>query len=158
MSEVAKDAGVAIATLYRYFPSKTQMFATVLMRQVGQLDAMVSPRDPSVPPHQAIAQVLIDAGRALLQFPILARTMLHANMVALSAIDGGQQASQAFRAMLFRVAGVSKPTEQEVRLMRVIEQTWYGILISALNGIVSNEDVEADTRLACERLLVDLGS
>lgn len=158
MSEVAKDAGVAIATLYRYFPSKTQLFASVLKRQIGQLDAMVNPREDGVAPDVAVSELLIGAGRALLQFPVLARTMLHANMTSISLDEADLKISEDFRAMLMKVAGLPSVTTTEYRLMRLIEQTWYGILISALNGVISAEDVEADTRLACARLLADLGT
>ena len=34
MHDVAKDAGVAIATLYRYFPSKTHLFTALMGAQV----------------------------------------------------------------------------------------------------------------------------
>lgn len=158
MSEVAKDAGVAIATLYRYFPSKTQLFASVLKGQISRLDAMVQPRDPSVPAEEAVADLLIGAGRALLQFPVLARTMLHANMTSISMAESDLRISEDFRSMLMKVAGVPSATDTEYRLIRLVEQTWYGILISALNGVVGPEDVEADTRLACARLLGGLGS
>lgn len=157
MSEVAKDAGVAIATLYRYFPSKTQLFASVLRRQIGQLDSAVQPRPFDVPADQAVADLLIDAGRALLQWPTLARTMLHANMVTIGSGELDLQVSEAFRSMLIKVASIEHVSDLDSRLIQLVEQSWYGILISALNGVVSAEDVEADTRLACARLLRDLG-
>lgn len=158
MSEVAKDAGVAIATLYRYFPSKTVLFATVLRRQIGALDSVVEPRALDVPPDVAVANLLIGAGRALLQYPVLARTMLHANMVSISGDEGDLQVSEAFRAMLVKVADIAEPTDLDHRLIRVVEQSWYGILISALNGVIDGDDVELDTHLACTRLLSDIGS
>ncbi len=158
MAEVAKDAGVAIATLYRYFPSKTQLFTSVLRRQISALDRMVQTRDPEVPTDVAVAELLIDASRALLRWPILAQSMLHSNLGSFSSSENDLRVSEAFRSMLLKVAGIEHPTELDQRLIRVIEQTWYGMLISALNGLLTVEEIEADTRLACERLLCDLGS
>ncbi len=37
MHEVAKLAGVAIGTLYRYFPSKTHLFVAVMVDQIDQM-------------------------------------------------------------------------------------------------------------------------
>ena len=46
MHDVAKDAGVAIATLYRYFPSKTHLFTALMGAQVERL-AEVTDRRPT---------------------------------------------------------------------------------------------------------------
>lgn len=158
MTEVAKDAGVAIATLYRYFPSKTNLFASVLYHQIGQLDRTVEPRDIGVPPAVAVADLLVDAERALLQWPVLAQSMLQSNLLGISSAEGDLAISHAFRAMLVKVTGLDEVTDLDMRLLRVVEQTWYGVLISALNGFVTAEEAEADTRLACERLLGELGT
>lgn len=37
MHDVAKEAGVAIATLYRYFPSKTHLFTAIMSAQVDHM-------------------------------------------------------------------------------------------------------------------------
>ena len=38
MNDVAKQANVAIATLYRYFPSKVDLFSSVMRWRVGEYD------------------------------------------------------------------------------------------------------------------------
>ncbi len=158
MAEVAKDAGVAIATLYRYFPSKTHLFSAVLHRQIRQLDRIVVPRAPSASPAEAVADLLVEAGRALLQWPLLAHSMLQSNHVVISSTESDLRVSRAFGAMLVKVAGFDEVSALDQRLIRLMEQTWYGILISVLNGFISSAEAEFDTRLACERLLSDLGS
>jgi len=37
MHEVARRAGVAIATLYRYFPSKTHLFVNVMLSEIAKM-------------------------------------------------------------------------------------------------------------------------
>ena len=40
MREVADDAGVALGTLYRYFPSKVHLLVSALGREFERIDAM----------------------------------------------------------------------------------------------------------------------
>ena len=47
MNDVAKEAGVAIATLYRYFPSKTDLFVGVLHSQIQRLSSDSTSSRPS---------------------------------------------------------------------------------------------------------------
>lgn len=157
MVDVAKDAGVAIATLYRYFPSKTILFTALLHSQVERLDiSIVQPR-PGRPPSAGVADVLVAAARELLKRPLLAQAMLHSNNASLTGDTPAMAVTDAFADLILRVGGVERPTADDLRLVRLIEQTWYGVLISRLNGHTSDEEAEGDTILACELLLADLG-
>ena len=50
MHEVAKAAGVAIGTLYRYFPSKVHLFTGVMAAQVDRLRDQVTEPAPGTAP------------------------------------------------------------------------------------------------------------
>jgi hypothetical protein len=65
--------------------------------------------------------------------------------------------TSAFADLILRVAGIDSPTAHDLRLVRIVEQTWYGSLISELNGHISAAEAEEDTLLACRLLLGDLG-
>lgn len=158
MADVAKEAGVAIATLYRYFPSKTDLFVGVLHRQIERLqgaEPVVAAQDRA--PSQAVADILNGAGRRLLARPQLATAMLQANNAA--QLQGGREytaANAAFHQVLLTALGVpdpQDPEEEDLRMVRIVEQTWYGILISVLNGLIDIEQSEADVRLAARLLL-----
>ncbi len=158
MTEVARDAGVAIATLYRYFPSKRALFTAALHAQVSRLTTTLVPRDESVSAAEAVADVLVRAGEQLLARPLLAQTMLQSNNASVGAVEqGGTGVTRAFRRALLLAADIEAPDDLDERLIRVVEQTWYGIIISVLNGFISAEEAEVDTRMACARLLIDLG-
>lgn len=154
MADVAKEASVAIATLYRYFPSKTDLFVAVLHGQVNTLSASAVKEPDSVGHAGAVADVLIAAGRRLLERPQLATAMLQANNAA--QLQGGREyteANAAFHRVLLDALGVDEPVDEDLRMVRIIEQTWYGVLISVLNKVITIEQAEEDVRLAARLLL-----
>jgi len=154
MHEVAKDAGVAIATLYRYFPSKTQLFTALMRSQVDRLaELSVRPMIDEAP-EDGIARLLIMAGRQLLASPLLAHAMMQANNATVAQTPDAATTS-AFSELMLEAGGIDDPTAHDLRLLRILEQTWYGIVISALNQHITPEDVERDTLLACRLLLRD---
>jgi AcrR family transcriptional regulator len=155
--DVAKDADVAIATLYRYFPSKTVLFTALLHSQVEGLDRTVPKRQPGQEPADAVGQMLVEAGRRLLERPLLAQAMLQSNNATVAGDSPALAVTGAFADLMLRVAGIDSPTPHDRRLLRIIEQTWYGSLISELNGHISAAEAEEDTLLACRLLLAELG-
>lgn len=157
MLDVAKDAGVAIATLYRYFPSKTVLFTALLHSQVERLDRVSPEVTPGQDPADAVAQVLVDASRRLMKQPLLAQAMLHSNNATVAGETPTLAVTGAFADLILRVAGVETPTGHDFRLVRLVEQTWYGVLISQLNGHIDDREAEEDTMLACRLLLAGLG-
>ena len=157
MLDVARDAGVAIATLYRYFPSKTALYTALLRHQVERLDRASVQLPPGQTGAEAVGQMLVEASRVLLRQPLLAQAMLQSNNVTVASEAPGTAVTGAFAELILRLGGVAVPSEHDLRLVRLIEQTWYGVLTSQLNGHVSAEDAEIDTRLACRLLLADLG-
>ncbi|MBE2997087.1 TetR family transcriptional regulator [Nocardiopsis sp. HNM0947] len=155
MHEVAKAAGVAIGTLYRYFPSKTHLFTAVMAEQMDRLDE-TSPQAPADgDPVEAVAELLVSASRRLLVKPALASAMLQsANSANAAMVTDAGRIDERCRALLLRTLGLETPTAQDVTLVRLLIQCWYGVLQSALNGRVSMPDAENDIRLACRLLLV----
>ncbi|MCD4523571.1 TetR family transcriptional regulator [Nocardioides sp. cx-173] len=159
MHDVAKEAGVAIATLYRYFPSKTDLFVAVLHRHVDQLgqDDVLAQRGgaSSGSRADAVADVLVAASRRMLHRPQLATAMLQANNAAqLQGAREYTEANAAFHRMLLTALGVGdEPEDEDLRMVRIVEQTWYGVLVSTLNGVIDLPQAEHDTRLAARLLL-----
>ncbi|WP_418063536.1 TetR family transcriptional regulator [Pimelobacter simplex] len=160
MNDVAKEAGVAIATLYRYFPSKTDLFVGVLHSQIQRLSAAGSGSGTGSAPAasgrraDAVADVLIGAGQRMLERPQLATAMLQANNAA--QLQGGREyteANAAFHRVLLAALGVPEPEDEDYRMVRITEQTWYGVLVSVLNGVITAEQADADIRLATRLLL-----
>jgi hypothetical protein len=58
-----------------------------------------------------------------------------------------------FREIVLTSLGIEQATVQDVTLVRLLMQCWYGVLQQSLNGRASMADLENDIRLACRLLL-----
>ncbi len=83
MREVAEHSGVALGTLYRYFPSKIHLLVAVMEDQLGQLHETLRTRPPAAAaPGERVADTLLRAFRALQREPLLADAMVRALIFA----------------------------------------------------------------------------
>lgn len=155
MQDVAKEAGVAIATLYRYFPSKVHLFAAVMRSQVLRLhDEAVAPAQGQ-DPVAAVADLLIRIGRDMLDHPQLSLSMIQANNLA-QKVPGSasDQIDATFEELVMHTAGLDQdPTPDDHRRARLVILCWFGVLMTVLNGRTPAAEAEDDTRRACELLL-----
>ncbi|WP_343235050.1 TetR family transcriptional regulator [Streptomyces sp. SID10853] len=159
MHEVAKQAGVAIGTLYRYFPSKTHLFVGVLADEIDRLGDTFGRRRPTpgLPPCDAAFAVLQQASRALLRRPALATAMLtSANNAEVAKVPEAAATDGGIRTVLLDVIGLEHPTPGDQARLRLLLQLWYGVLQSGLQGRISMPEVESDLRLGCRMLLTGL--
>ncbi|WP_024794362.1 TetR family transcriptional regulator [Tomitella biformata] len=160
MHDVAKSAGIAIGTLYRYFPSKTQLFVSVMAAQIEGLTAQsIRAIREDLPPWESVASILTQALRSLMARPMLADAMIRSlNIAHVDRVVDVAKIDEGFKEALWAAARISVPTEEDDRLARLVNQQWFGMVQSCLNGHISVETAEADLRLACELLLADLTS
>lgn len=158
MQEVAREADVALSTLYRYFPSKTHLFVALQASQVDRLAERYAASDWSgTEPDEAVFEVLRDAGRALLARPSLAVAMTQSfNAADPTVVTDVDVIDRRMTELLLDAARVERPTARERTLVRLVLQSWYGVLQSAINGRVSIEDAEQDLEMACRLLLAPL--
>lgn len=156
MHDVAKGAGVAIATLYRYFPSKTHLFIALMRDQVDRLVASAPALGPDQDPVEATYELLVTALRQMLARPLLARAIMQSNYSAhAGTVPDAGLTDAAFSALVLRTLGIEVPTVNDIRIVRLLVQAWFGTLIQALNGRVSVTDAEGDIHYVCELLLAE---
>ncbi len=160
MHDVAKQAGIAIGTLYRYFPSKTHLFVGVLAREIDRLRNSFRASDGvSVAPEEAVARLSVQALRALMRRPLLASAMIRSiNTAHVDRVVDSVRVDATFDAVVWEAARVAEPTESDIQLVRLLNQQWFGVLQSCLNGHVPEETAVADLELACRLLLHRLSS
>lgn len=152
MHEVSREAGVAIATLYRYFPSKTHLFTALMRSQVHRLAEISVSSVQDQRREERVAQLLVRAGQDLMRTPLLAAAMMQSNN-AMVAQGPGEGVTEMFTDLMLAAAGIDSPDDHDRRLCRLLEQAWYGIMIAALNQGADPAQVEADTRLICRLIL-----
>ncbi|MUL80779.1 MULTISPECIES: TetR/AcrR family transcriptional regulator [unclassified Mycolicibacterium] len=148
MSDIAADAGVALGTLYRYYPTKHHLYAAAL---TASIRAMPEPAGIPDDPVVAVCDFLGEAAERLLAQPPLARAMLVSVNAIRSSADA--PADLSTRERILAVAGVAEPTDEDHRLARMVEQCMYGILTWATAGQLDAAAAAADVRYACELLL-----
>ncbi|WP_280396496.1 TetR family transcriptional regulator [Nocardia carnea] len=157
MGEVAKSAGVAVATLYRYFPSKTHLFVAVMLDQIDRMREKFArtPR-PGSDPKDAVHEALVQVVRVLLRRPLLSAAMIQSNSTArVSAVPDTARVDRDFRQLLCTAAGIERLTEQDAARLRLLIHAVFGIIQSCLNGRIAIADAESDLRDLCDLLLVD---
>lgn len=152
MQEVAAEAGIAIGTLYRYYPSKHHLFAGVLSRNVAALRPS-APSTPPTDPAAAVADFMAATCRSMLRHPRLARAMI--NSVNAVRSEAGDESDTTMRDRILHVAGITDPTESDLRLARLVEQCAYGVLTWAVAGESTAAEAESDLRRACLLLGAD---
>ncbi|MFC4603990.1 TetR family transcriptional regulator [Rhodococcus kronopolitis] len=160
MHEVAKLAGVAIGTLYRYFPSKTHLFVAVMVDQIDQMAGGFArrPRTSDIP-ADSVYDVLLRANRALMRRPKLATAMIQSAASSNAAtIPDVAKIDRNFETMLLRSAGISEPTVHDTTVIRLTVSLWFGLIQAGLNGRASIPETESDLRTACDLLMVDLSN
>lgn len=157
MREVAEQAGVALGTLYRYFPSKIHLLVATLQDQLRQLHERLRKRPPTAAdPGARVAQTLMRAFRALQREPQLADAMVRALSFADRSVSSEVDVtSRLTTAIILDAMGAgSRPTPEQLSVVRVIEHTWHSALITWLSGRASIAQVRVDIETVCR--LVDV--
>ncbi|MDN5758533.1 MAG: TetR family transcriptional regulator [Tomitella sp.] len=159
MHDVAKQAGIAIGTLYRYFPSKTHLFVGVMAREVEQLRERARDGRSVVPPEEAVAALSVRALQALMRRPQLAAAMVYSlNTAHVDRVLDSARVDAAFNDAVWEAARIVEPTGDDERLVRLFIHQLFGVLQSCLNGHVSIATAEEDLAWSCRLLLHSLSS
>ncbi|WP_406149533.1 TetR family transcriptional regulator [Streptomyces sp. NBC_01012] len=152
MREVADAAGVALGTLYRYFPSKVHLLVAIMQDQLQHLHAVLRRKRPATGDDAAerVAETLMLAFRALQRDPHLADAMVRALTFADRGVSPEVDAvSRLTTAIVLDAMGVENPTQEQLAVVRVIEHTWHSALITWLSGRESIAQVKGDIETVC---------
>jgi AcrR family transcriptional regulator len=153
MQHVARDAGVALGTVYRYFPSKTQLFVAVMAEEVF---ADQPGPGPLVGADGAgeVAAILAAWAHRFTRRPELARAMVRSTL----AVYAGHSAEA--RLMDFRAAplilsrlGIDQPTAADLSRIRLLLYAWWGIVISRLSEHMTQAEAEEHIQMGAALLV-----
>jgi len=153
--DVAEEAGVALGTLYRYFPSKEQLFAHALVEWSSRFDASRRGRGPApVGDGDRLVAVLRRAVRAFERHPHFFRLIAVLEVIADPAVaEPFAEYSNGFRRELLAAMPSTDPSDAEV--IATMTSAMIGSLLRAWSlGTVSMrsvyEQVDRSVRLLFE--------
>jgi AcrR family transcriptional regulator len=155
MRAVADRAGVALGTLYRYFPSKIHLLVSGLAREFERnqekLDRISIPGDT---PYERMLFVLGRITRAMQREPMLTEAMTRAFMFAdPSAAAEVNTVARLMERMLTGAMHEGEPTVDEIAIARVIGDVWLSSLVAWVTRRASADDVSNQLELAARLLL-----
>jgi TetR/AcrR family transcriptional regulator, cholesterol catabolism regulator len=159
MRDVAEGAGVALGTLYRYFPSKVHLLVAAMREQTEQLRSGIHKRPFEADTAQErVLHILRRATRALERDPNLTGAMLRALMFADSSAASDADAV-SWNVMDLIVRAISgegqEASSEEEAIARVLEQVWHSSLLSWLSGRTSSRQLYQNLEVASRLLLRD---
>jgi AcrR family transcriptional regulator len=161
MREVARMAGVALATLYRYYPSKNELLLAAVRSEMGKLDDDVRTRPPqATTPQRRAGEVFARALQAMRNDPGFAHAALSVRQSP--APFGGHEAAQPPVDTDYTLVEIAaraawgrdhQLTESQRLALQMVESLWIGGTIDWLNGRLSADAAVQRIRLAAEKLL-----
>ncbi|MBB2913985.1 AcrR family transcriptional regulator [Streptosporangium becharense] len=158
MRTVAERAGVALGTLYRYFPSKMDLVVAVVGEEIDLLERSIERRPPSAAAAAGRAvDVLMRATRGLMREPELADALIRSLIMAEVDTPFGDRMA----GLLLRVAGDGltgeTATEEQFALAGSLSSVWVHELLEMLRGRRTYEQIQRRIEIAADRLLADFG-
>lgn len=170
MRSVAERAGVALGTLYRYFPSKMDLVVAVVTEELDLLEGGIVRRPPTADSASGRAvDVLLRATRGLMREPELADALVRSLIMAEVKIELDVRITD----LVWRVATgnlvAARPADTveettsvdevdrdgtEYVLAGSLTSVWIFELVEVLKGRRDVEEVERRLHVTAERLLV----
>jgi AcrR family transcriptional regulator len=155
MRAVADRAGVALGTLYRYFPSKIHLLVSGLAREFERnqekLDRISIPGDT---PYERMMFVLGRVTRTMQREPMLTEAMTRAFMFAdPSAAAEVNAVARQMERMFTRAMHDGEPSADDAAIARVIGDVWLSNLVAWVTRRASADDVSSHLELAARLLL-----
>ena len=161
MREVADGAGVALGTLYRYFPSKVHLLVAALANQFEAAEAITASRPiTGANAHERVMKILGRTTVALQKQPQLTEALVRSFMFAdASVLEEIERVGNSLTRMIARaIAGSpdhNQATAEEAAITRVIADVWLSTLVSWANGRSAADEVEKSMDVAVSLLLRD---
>jgi len=166
MRTVAEKAGVALGTLYRYFPSKIHLLVSALASEFEAIQEKLGRKPvPGDTPYDRMLYVLGRMTRAMQREPLLAEAMTRAFMFADPSASAEVNAVARLMEEMFTRAmhegDGAEPTADDRAKARVIGDVWLSNLVAWVTRRASANDVvnhlELATRLLLHEPRVDFG-
>lgn len=154
MRDVAARADVAIGTLYRYFPSKEYLVASVMEAEVGALaaDLEAVPRWGNSAGERVLA-VLGRANHALLARPNVSIAQIRALVSGNDEVaEVVKTVTDAMRALIV-AAMEAEPTDESIDVADTLFDVWLAALVGWISGMTEADEVQRKLARTVKQLL-----
>lgn len=153
MRTVAERAGVALGTLYRYFPSKMDLVVAVVSEELNLLEGSIQKRPPRAESKASRAvEVLMRATRGLMREPELAEALIRSLLLSDVKTDFGERMAGL---LLHAVAPGEEvaPDDERRILLRCLTSAWTMEMIEMLRGHATADEIQRRLEIAATPLL-----
>jgi len=156
MRDVAREADVALGTLYRYFPSKDHLLIAALAEQVASLQRRLAQKPPrGTSAADRVVDVLRRASRALEREPRLTAALVNALSSADPSVAEAKKEVNDILASVIADAVDHDALAQSEDVVRVLGHVWFAALVSWVGGMAPTgqmgDDLEITARLILDR-------
>lgn len=156
MREVAERSGVALGTLYRYFPSKVHLLVSAMQYELDTLRSRLQRR--SVPGESAsdrVEWVLQRATRSLQRDPNLTEALVRAMMAADASVASEASAvrTRMNEMIVTAIRGGGEAADDEEELAGILQDVWFARQIAWLGGRLGSADVWGEIERAIRLVL-----
>ncbi|MET8872778.1 TetR/AcrR family transcriptional regulator [Nocardia sp. NPDC004604] len=157
MADLANRADVALGTLYRYFPTKTEVFAALFQEQIASFvnDRWQLPEGGDVLEH--IGRNLAALNTTLLRSPRLCSAMLRATAAAYMREPSPEQlwleSESTLTQAILDTLGIEQPGAADHGTTLLLIYSWWGVLTSSLSRRMSPERAERELCRAASLIL-----
>lgn len=139
MREIAERAGVALGTLYRYFPSKNHLLVSALDREFDRVEQYSANLPvPGDTPHARMMFVFERTAQALEDDPRLTEALTRAFVFADESVEQliDQVGTKLVNLIGRTMSGDPKhvPTAEEADMVHIIGDVWLASLIAWATG------------------------
>lgn len=159
MRTVAERAGVALGTLYRYFPSKMDLVVAVISEELDLLQESIERRPlAATTPAERAVEVLMRATRGLMREPELADALVRSMLLTSETVDV-DFGDRVDRLLVHAALGQDSAAEanpDQLDLAYLLQSVWVFELLQLLKGKHTLSQTQRHLELAAERLLQGL--
>lgn len=135
MREVATTANVALATIYRYFPSKDHLLVAAMTEWMARLQGRVVTSPPAGDTAvEQLTDVLHRACRAMERQPKLSTALVRAVSSPNMDVRESGEAVQGHMAAMVDEILVALDDEVRGDIVSVLSHVWYSVLLAWANG------------------------
>jgi AcrR family transcriptional regulator len=155
MRDVARTAGVALGTIYRYFTSKDHLLAAAMVDWTGDLERRIAQRPArNGSTADAVVDVIRKATRPMERDPRLAAAMVQAASANEPSVTAcSTQTTQIVERLLISAMKGGDP-DRRARTARVLAHVWNSSILRWANGSEAVSQIGDDLEDAA-RLLLD---